>query len=353
MALLRFGLVAAIVAALAGQCLADDAVHVEASVDRRIVAVGDTFSLRLDIDWAEGVDVKPLPVVDRIGSFVVRDLRESPASRIGKDTRRQIEFLLTVFETGTQTIPSIPIVYVGSDGSTGKVETTPIAMTVESVLTQDAADIRDIKEPITVPKRWKDILLSYALLVGLAAGTAASILISVKRKQEIEATLARFWRAISGPTRRLLFRLLMLLGLIRRRTEAASYDVAVTEPDLVPEEAALKELERIVALGLAERGMIKDYYSLVSEAVRRYLERKLNVLAMESPTSLTLAALSEKGISAEAGDLIRGLLEESDLVKFAKLTPGEADIGTLIDRARRIVRHTGNAVVMTVSGEAL
>jgi hypothetical protein len=134
------------------------------------------------------------------------------------------------------------------------------------------------------------------------------------------------------------------LGLARRRGAALDLDIKVTEPHLVPEEAALKELERIEALGLVESGMIKDYYTLVSETVRRYLERRFEVLAMESPTSYTLSALSETDVAAEGIDAIRDVLEEGDLVKFAKLTPAGEAVASLLMRAREIVRLTVSPV---------
>jgi hypothetical protein len=345
MAILRLHLVLAVMLALGSASLAAaEPLSVDSSVDRRTVAVGDTFNLRLDLSWQEGVDIKPLPIGDNLGSFVVRDVREGVASRVGERFERRISLLLTVFEVGTQTVPPVDVVYLTPQGETLKAESSPLEIEVASVLPEDANDIRDIKGPMSVPKRWKEILLSYALLVGLAAGTAVSVLLSVKRKHEIESALKRIWVRVTGPLKRVFLSLLAMLGLVKRRRAALRFDVTVNEPDLVPEEAALKELERIEALGLIERGMVKDYYTLVSETVRRYLERKSGVLAMESPTSYTLSALREIEVVPEGYDAVKDVLEEGDLVKFAKLVPTEESVGSLLERARGIVRLTGSLV---------
>jgi hypothetical protein len=333
--------------AVPSSAVEDVPLSAEAGVDSRLIAIGDTFSLHLDLQWQDGVEVKPLAIVDRIGNFVVRDLRRGLTTRQGDRLARRVSMLLTVFETGRQTIPEISVIYIGTDGTTGRVETAPIDIEVESILADGAVDIRDIKDPITVPRRWKDLILSYALLVGLAAGTAVSVLLSVKRKHEIETLLHRLWLKVIDPLRRLAVYLLTLLGLLKAGKQTPAYDVEVTEPHLVPEEAALKELQRIEALGLVKHGMTKDFYTLVSETVRRYLERKYGILAMESPTSFTLGVISEMDIPAQGNDLISEVLEEADLVKFAKSRPSDEAVNSLLDRARRIVRLTGSAVAVS------
>jgi hypothetical protein len=116
----------------------------------------------------------------------------------------------------------------------------------------------------------------------------------------------------------------------------------MAEPYLTPEEAALKELAEIEALGLAARGRFKQHYTLVSETVRRYLERRYRVLAMESPTSFTVAAIREKEVTRETLDLIGSLLDETDLVKFAKFLPAEEAAGALVARSRDLVKLAGS-----------
>jgi hypothetical protein len=353
MALLKGLFATAILAVLVGGALADgEPLRVETSLDRRTIAIGDTFNLHLDFEWQQGVEVKPLAVADRIGEFAVRDLREGLVSPTADGMSRRVSLLLTVFETGTHTVPALPVIYVKPDGTTGRVETRPMDVGVESVLPEDAAEIRDIKPPISVPKRWKDLIMSYALLVGLAAGAALSVLFSVRRREEIEDLFRRIARMITNPLRRLVIYLLTLMGLIKGGGAGARlYDVEVTEPDITPEEAALKELQRIEALGLLDRGMTKDLYTLVSETVRRYLERKYGVLAMESPTSYTMDVIAEIGMSPAALDLIREVLEEGDLVKFAKYLPPVEKVGTLLERAGDVIRLTARETACATSAE--
>jgi len=356
MALLRRAAVACLVwlAALGvfPACAGSEPPRAEAAPAVRAIAVGDTFRLEITLTWSEGCDVKPIAIPDKIGNFVVKDIAEGPAlgpasgraSGTAGGSSRKVSLVLTCFDTGTQTVPAIPIVYTNKDGSGGTIETSPVAIEVKSVLPENANDIRDIKHPIRVPKRWKDIILSYTLIAGLAAAAALSVLISFKRREEIVGAARKIWSRLSGPIRRLILWLLVRLGL-RRRAASAAFDICVDEPDLVPAEAAFKELDRIRALGLPERAMTKEFYTLVSETVRRFIERQFGVLAMESPTSLTVEMLGTVGISGQAVGLTEGVLGESDLVKFAKFTPPQHVIDTLLERAREVVRAMAAEVV--------
>ncbi|MFZ1946675.1 MAG: hypothetical protein WAW06_03955 [bacterium] len=320
---------------------------VEARASATSMAVGDTIRLNLRLAWREGVQVKPPALPDKIGDFVVKDISEGAPVAVADLATRDVSVVLTTFEVGYRTIPPIPFVWVGQDGTAGKVESPPVEIEVKSILPGDAGDIRDIKRPLKVPKRWKDIILSYALVLGLAAGAAASILISVKRREDLEAALARAWRRLSAPVRRLILRLLALLRL--RRRDAGVFDIRVDEPGLSASEAALKEIARIEALGLARRGMVGELYTLISETLRRYLERRYGVLAMESPTSFTMAALRAADLSADAFGLVESVLGESDLVKFAKYIPDEGPVASLIERAREVVRLTAAPPATAVS----
>jgi len=313
---------------------------VEASVSARAVAVGDTFRLNLRVAWSEGTDVKPLVVPDRLGDFVVRDVVEGPASAAGGGASREISLVLSVFETGARTIPPVRLVYLAGDGSSGEIATRPIDVEVRSILPEDADGIRDIKQPLSVPRKWKDLLLSYALIVGLVVAAATSVLLSFKRREELQSWLLKVWRRLSAPLVRLVRALLALVGLARRRG-AAAFDIAVDEPGLAPGEAALRELARIEALGLVGRGMTKELYTLVSETLRRFIERRCGVLAMESPTSFTIRALADAGLPDRPRGTIDEVLSEADLVKFAKHDPGERQAGTLVERAREIVARVG------------
>jgi hypothetical protein len=342
MALLRILLTAAIALWATAGFGEEPPVRVDAVLAQHEIAVGDTFRLNIDMVWKDGTTVKPLALGENIGDFAVRDIAYGPTVAGDGFSSRRTSLLLTVFETGDRTVPPVTIVYLDEAGNAGKAQTPPMLVEVRGVLPEDATDIKDIKRPIAVPRRWKDLILSWVLLVGLGMVAATSVLVSVRRREDIEAAARRIWRRLTSPLVRLVRWLLRRLSLIGRdEYGAGAFDARVAEPYLTPEQAAVKELARIEALCLAERGRLGEHYTLVSEAVRRYLERRFRVLAMESPASYTLAALRGRDVAPEALDHVGSLLAETDLVKFAKFLPSADEAHRLIERARQLVAMTG------------
>lgn len=334
---LRTALVIAIL--LSAASASAEPLSVMTDVDKRIIAIGDTVSLNLDLEWESGVELKPVATRETLGNFIVRDIRQGVVQPAGDSFRRRVSILLTIFETGQHTIPSVPVLFTGADGTVGRIETEPVDIVVESVLADGSEDIRDIKPPLRVKKRWKEIILSYALLLGLAGAAATSVLVSVRKRSEIEAAARKIWEKVTRPLVALVAWLFALLSR-RRAAEPGTYDIEVTAPDIPPEQAALAELARIEALGLMEQGLIKDLYTLVSEVLRRYTERKYGVLAMELPTSYIMRAIADRGIMSSCYGEVREVLEECDLVKFAKYIPPRETAMTIIPRTREIVRTT-------------
>jgi len=255
---------------------AADPVSVSVSTDKRLIAIGDTVSLNLDLEWESGIEVKPVAAREKLGEFVVRDVREGMVRPEGDGFARRVSILLTIFEVGEHTIPSIPILFTGEAGEPGRIETEPVDVMVESVLPETAEEIRDIKPPLSVSKRYKEIILSYALLIGLAGAAATSVLVSVKKKGEIEVLAKKIWEKVTGPARALVAWLLTLFGF-KEKPVPETYDIEISGLGIDPEQAAMEELARVEALGLIEQGLIKDLYTLVSEVLRRYIERKYGV----------------------------------------------------------------------------
>ncbi len=108
---------------------------------------------------------------------------------------------------------------------------------------------------------------------------------------------------------------------------------------LPPFEKALEELEELAATNPALQEEFKDYYSKLTDVVRRYLEEEAKIDALESTSDqllLKLEALRETGdliLEKETLKSFRTVLQNADLVKFAKSLPdvrhADADRNTI------------------------
>jgi hypothetical protein len=144
----------------------------------------------------------------------------------------------------------------------------------------------------------------------------------------------RYWPWIVAATA-LIAAAVLLWWWLRRRSRRE--ETAPQKARLPADYVALTELTRVEKMNLLASGEFKLYYSLVTEAVRRYLQDRFGVDAMDRTTTELLDELSDLGRRVEKLD---SLLCEADLVKFAKHVP-DVEAGTVaMSSAREIVVKT-------------
>ena len=96
---------------------------------------------------------------------------------------------------------------------------------------------------------------------------------------------------------------------------------------LPPFERAIEELKALESFTPSEQEEYKNYYSRLTDVVRRYLEEEAKITALESTTDellLKLEALKKSGkleLERETIKNLKSVLQTADLVKFALSTP--------------------------------
>ena len=127
----------------------------------------------------------------------------------------------------------------------------------------------------------------------------------------------------------------LAVWLLRRRKKGVVEEAPV--PELPADFVALQALVEIERMGLLENGEFKRYYTMVVDVVRRYLERRYGILAMDETTFEILSDLESRGVQVEG---LAPVLEEADLVKFAKYVPDVDDGRRLMETSRQIIART-------------
>jgi len=140
---------------------------------------------------------------------------------------------------------------------------------------------------------------------------------------------------------------LLLMGLFiyyfktRKQPEIKEIDTVNT---LAPYEEALVKLQELDNKLLWQNNEIKKYYSELTEIVRVFIEKELNIPALEITTFELVSLLSEYNtpkninITKETVRKLNALLQEADLVKFAKSTP----LSHEIEEDRRVAEKVLN-----------
>ena len=169
------------------------------------------------------------------------------------------------------------------------------------VLSQQGADIRDVKPPLTLPANFLWLLFAFLMLAMLAF-----------------AWFVRPW-------------------LRRRKRERPAARV----PPVSPWVRALKDLELLRQAGLVAGGRQKDYYTRLSDILRRYIEDRFEIPAPEMTTPEFLSQMmTETRLSVSQKDAIRAFLERCDMVKFAKYLSNEHEAEQSFALVKAFVRDT-------------
>ena len=281
----------------AGTVRAADTLTVVPEVPRSVVRVGEPFVFRVAVPGPGTLTGPPAPASE--GDLDLLASRAVPA----EGDSAAWELTLAWFRPGESVVPPLPFLLEVADGSRA-VRTTPWTISVEATVDPDsaAAGLRDLKGPIdpALGWRWGRVALAAAALALLVAGAVV------------------WWR---------------------RRSRGTGF-VAPARPAEPPHVVALRSLDGLAAEALPERGRIKEHYVALSGILRRYLEDQFDTPAVESTTDEIRAVLPRLALPGGEGDRLAVLLEEADLVKFAKQDPGAARAGEDLGRAREWVEAT-------------
>lgn len=120
-----------------------------------------------------------------------------------------------------------------------------------------------------------------------------------------------------------------------------------------PQEISLKDrtLMAIDALDNArlwEKGQLKEHYIEMSYILRAYLGARYELNLLERTSYQTTVLLISQGLSQDTVKTIQVILDQSDLVKFAKSAPPETEIYKISALARQIVAETSPITFLDV-----
>ena len=268
------------------EALHAQAPRVEARLDTAAVRIGDPIRLTLTI--RHSADVRP-DVPDLAAALETFNPRCGVWHQVAwGESGHKVwqDCQLLIYALGPHQVPPIEVALIAASGDTLRRASQPLAIEVVSARGEGDDQPRDIKPPLAIAggiPLWVAALLAVVLL-GLLA--------------------------------------LLVYWLWRRWSRKA-------EPEPPPEPVDfVAEFARIAQLGLLERGHFKTYYSLLSETLRRFIERDAGVEAMEQTTGELAAALKGVGVESALAQRVVGYLEAADLVKFARFHPD-------VDAARR------------------
>jgi hypothetical protein len=290
-------------------------ISIENKVDVAKVKIGDLITYSLTVTHDDTVEVQ-LPgrafvVLDSAGHILpddalnISDYQIHEPEKLDGKIAEGVDYVFSPFLVGKFTVASLTVLFkMPRDTAYYRINAEPIQIEVQSMKPSETGDIRDIKPQWEIDRDlwllWRPILIAVGVILLLI-----TLIIFYKR-----------WRAGKA-----------LLPLLEK-------------PKRPVHEIALEALDELVQSDLLAKGEVKLFYSELSDIIRRYIEGCYWVVALEMTTAQLISNLKSVGVSDDIIDLIREFLMVSDVVKFAKYIPGEAENQEEIQRAYEIVNRT-------------
>ncbi len=257
------------------------ALTLDATVAPPAATIGDHLLYTITAHDANGTDL-PLKL-ENPEPFEVLDARADNSAGVKKAV-----FTLTVFKTGTLTLPAYSVSRTGIDGKPETVTAPPLTVEIRSVLKPDDKDpalmpIGDVIDPVF---EWRKYI----------------------------------WPAVALVTVLALLALLAYL-LKKRKLQQAATTPAV--PYRTPVEIALAELEKAESENLYAAGRAKEYFTHIADTIRVYLHGEYGMDVLEKTTTELSAVWP--AMLEEHRERVFYLLRTCDVAKFTKNVPGRDD----------------------------
>lgn len=119
-----------------------------------------------------------------------------------------------------------------------------------------------------------------------------------------------------------LFLICVIAYVIKRlRNRQSLIPFKKPEPKLPPHEQAVKELDEIKQQKLWQQGRSKEYFTMITDTLRRYIVERFGINAMEMTSGEILDIIRKTPDASSVYDNLQQILLLSDFVKFAKMNP--------------------------------
>ena len=265
--------------------------QISSSIDSTQIKIGSQFNLTIKAKVNEK-DKVVFPDGKFFGALEI--LESYPIDTLKNDNQYELikKYGLTQFDSGRYVIPKLLVKINQKEFRTDSLSILVNDVKVDTTK-QQMYDIKDIIATEEKPmSEWWKLLILLVLIV--ASGFASYFII--KRLQKDKEQKEEFFAS--------------------------------------PIEKAIAYLQNLDKKQLVQRGDVKEYYSEMTDITRTYIEESIHIPAMESTSSELMEALKKaianKKMFVNREDLekFKKVLENSDLVKFAKSQPLPFEIET-------------------------
>ena len=257
-------------------------------LDTNAILIGEQINFSISNTISE---TEVWPTFD---AFLVEGIEIIKAGKLDtSDNLISQNFIITAWDSGSYYIP--PIAFSATSKTQG------LLLNVQTIILEEGAELKDIKQPMEAPIGWSDI---WPWLLGIVV-------------------------------------LILITYILKKYVFTKKEALKIEKPKvIIPADIiALKELINLEKAKIWQEGKIKEYHSSLSEIVRRYTEERFQFIALELTTEEIIDELKSK-LKQEQIQNLKTLLQRADLAKFAKSKPIESENTESMLLAKNFVNNT-------------
>lgn len=274
----------------------------KATVEPYEIAIGQQATISLEVIAPKGRQVVMPVFADTLVSGVEVLAMPKPDTLYAHEVMTITQkYIVTSFDSALYHIPYIPVIdgkdTIQSNGFGLKVVSPDLSEATLSYLEQlntqqtdsidfDKLGVYDIKPIQTPPFVWQD----YLMYIGICL---------------------------------LILLILAAIGIgiymyIQKKKKGYYFTPVVVDP---PHVVALHALDHVKVEKLWQQGKEKEYFTEITDILRKYIEDRFGVGAFEMTSDEILSIVNNFMIAESSADSLKQVLKLSDLVKFAKYKP--------------------------------
>ena len=285
-------------------------VEVEGKVADTKVQVGKPFTLDLSlkvpygwfVEWNDFAQDTLSEQIDILKRGNVERTADADSNVIVKQ-----QLTLMTFDTGQIVLPSVGLKYAKSFDDPMRLEafTDPVRLYATTMAVDTTLAYKPIVEPLAAPITMKEVF-PWILAVLLA----------------------------------MLLGLGIWLFLRRRKTRVDEDGNVIKGPVIPPYDKAVDELKRLREEKMWQSGKVKEYFSLLTDIAREYIEGQFGLNAVEMTTDDILDEIKPLHFPKETYNKLKDTMEVADLVKFAKYSASTLESDTALGNMTDFVNES-------------
>lgn len=256
--------------------------------------VGDTFTYSITLDRDQEYDDLIFPDSTNFSAtFEIRSRKQFKLNTY-KDS---VSYRLQFFGIGDTTLPQLPV-YMVQNQDTTVLYTNPVPVKFNSIVAEGDESFRPLKPIFDFATAWWPYILGI-LVIAIAGYYLYQYYL--KKKKE--------------------------------KSEPAERPTFSPEPFVNPIKEFRKAIKELENAELSDREDFKSFYIELGDAIRQYYESLYNLPALESTSRELLTMLQNGAIDENLIADTRAVLQEADMVKFAKFKPTTKQANRALNKA--------------------